>query len=352
MRVYIILYMYQKVIEDIKRNLGANNELNRKYLISQIEIYKTHEDSTEIIKEISRMIWECLTPEEREEFERIVEEENPIKETLIEAEFYIQNNDYETALEKLDSFIKTCPKLYENDEMIEYHSFSNPLEELIFHEFIGCKKELKYIPDDQPLEEFYYAYGFLLRNAARLDEAEEALKEALRINPVSTKIILELCDIYKMRMPTFNKFYFYTMDALKYAYSGYELAMIYRNLGFYYYEENNIELAIACYRYSLKYENDPFTQERIKQLENSYNISLTDDEYMELMKSKHIKLDVDPFIIENLEKLAIEYEKDNLLNQSLFFYRLLYSITKEKRIFEKIKKLDLIQRKQKKNLII
>ena len=55
--------MYQKVIDDIKRNLGENKELNRKYLISQIEIYKTHEYSTEIIKEISRMIWECLTPE-------------------------------------------------------------------------------------------------------------------------------------------------------------------------------------------------------------------------------------------------------------------------------------------------
>ena len=344
--------MYQKVIEDIKRNLGANNELNRRYLISQIEIYKTHEDSTEIIKEISRMIWECLTPEEQEEFERIVNEENPIKETLIEAEFYIQNNDYETALKKIDTFIKTQPKLYENDEINEYHSFSNPLEELIFNEFIGCKKELRYIPDNQPLEELYYAYGFLLRNAACLDEAEDALKEALRINPVSAKIILELCDIYKMRAPTFNKFYFYTMDALRYAYSGYELAQSYRNLGFYYYEENNIELAVACYRYSLKYENDPFTQERIQQLEKSYNISLNEEKCEELMHNKHIKLEVDPFITENLEKLAMEYEKDNLLNQSLFFYRLLYSITKENRIFEKIKKLDLMQRKQKKNLII
>ena len=350
--VHIIIYMYQKVIEDIRRNLGGNNELNCKYLISHIEIYKTHENSTEIIKEISRMIWECLTPEEQEEFERIVNEENSIKETLIEAEFYIQNNDYETALEKLDTFIKAQPKFYENDEINEYHSFPNPLEELIFNEYIGCEKELRFIPDNQPLEDLFYDYGFLLRDAARLDEAEDALKEALRINPVSTRIILELCDIYRMKAPTFNKFYFYTMDALRYAYSGYELARIYRNLGFYYYEENNIELSIACYRYSLKYENEPFTQERIKQLEKSYNISLTEEKCKELMKSKHIKLEVDPFIIENLEKLAIEYENDNMLNQSLFFYRLLYSINKENSIFEKIKKLDLMLRKHKENLII
>ena len=257
-----------------------------------------------------------------------------------------------TALEKLDTFIKAQPKFYENDEINEYHSFPNPLEELIFNEYIGCEKELRFIPDNQPVEDLFYTYGFLLRDAARLDEAEDALKEALRINPVSTRIILELCDIYRMKAPTFNKFYFYTMDALRYAYSGYELARIYRNLGFYYYEENNIELSIACYRYSLKYENEPFTQERIKQLEKSYNISLTEEKCKELMKSKHIKLEVDPFIIENLEKLAIEYENDNMLNQSLFFYRLLYSINKENSIFEKIKKLDLMLRKQKKNLII
>ena len=72
-----------------------------------------------------------------------------------------------------------------------------------------------------------------------MDEAEKSLKKALELNPVSTKTILELCDIYKMRAPTFNKFYFYNMDALKYAYSGFELARIYKNLGFYYYEENN-----------------------------------------------------------------------------------------------------------------
>jgi tetratricopeptide (TPR) repeat protein len=342
--------MYEKIIEDIKRNLSENKNLNRKYLISQIEIYKTHEYSTEIIKEISRMIWECLTPEEQEEFIRIVEEENPIKEILIEAEFYIQNNDYETALEKLDTFLKTHPKLYENDKINEYHSFSNPLEELIFKEYVCCKKELRFIPDDHPLEDLYYTYGFLLRDASRLEEAEMALKEALRLNPVSTKIILELCDVYKMRTQTFNRFYFYNMDALKYAYSGYDLARIYNNLGLYYFEENDIELSISCYKHSLKYENNPHVRQKLNQLENKYKIALDEDEYSKLMKIKNIKLEPEPFIIENLKQLAIKYENDNLLNQSLFFYKLLYSVKKEIIIFEKIKQLDLQVRKNKRKI--
>ena len=342
--------MYKKVIEDIKRNLGPNNDLNRKYLISQIDIYKTHENSTEIVKEISRMIWECLTPEEQEEFVRIIEEENPIKEILIEAEFYIQNNDYETALEKLDAFMKNSSNFYENDENNEYHSFPNPLEELIFNEFIGCKKELRYIPEDQPLEVLFFAYGFLLRNASRLDEAENALKEALRINPVSSRTILELCDIYKMRTPTFNKFYFYNMDALKYSYSGDDLARAYNNLGFFYYEENNAELSLACYKYSLKYENNPFTKSKIEYLERKNGIELNEKECVELLKTKHIQIGAKPFIIENLEKLAIEYEEDSLFNQALFFYRLLYSVKKEENTFRKIKELDLKTRRMKRKI--
>lgn len=342
--------MHKKVIEEIKRNLGTNNDLNRKYLISQIDIYKTHENSTEIVKEISKMIWECLNPEEQEEFVRIIEEENPIKEILIEVEFYIQNNDYKTALEKLDTFMENSPKYYENDEIHEYHSFPNPLEELIFNEYIGCKKELIYIPDDQPLEDLFFAYGFLLRNASRLDEAEISLKEALRINPVSTRTILELCDIYKMRAPTFNKFYFYNMDALKYAYSGQDLARIYNNLAFYYYEENNLELSLACYKYSLNYENDYYTKEKINHIESISKLALSDEECIELMKNKHIPIGTKTFIIENLEKLAIEYEQDNLLNQSLFFYRLLYSVKKEEKTFNKIKELDLKTRRMKRKI--
>ena len=338
--------MYQKIIEDIKRNLGENKDLNRKYLISQVEKYKTHEYSTEIIKEISRMIWDCLSPEEQAEYARLMEEENPVKDILMEAEFYIQNNDYETALEKLDSFIKTAPPMYEDDKINEYHSFSNPLEEMTFNEYIGTQKELRYIPDNQPLEDLYYAYGFLLRDASRLDDAEEALKKSLRINPTSPRTILELCDIYKMRTPTFNKFYFYNMDALKYAYSGEDLARAYKNLGFYYYEENNKEMSYACYNCSLKYENDPITRDRMMIL----NVELSDRECEELIKSKHIPIGANPFVLENLKNLAVDYEQQHLYNQSLFFYRHLYSITKDMQTFEKIKELDLKTRRSKRKI--
>ena len=52
--------MTDEIISQIKRNLSGNPDLDRDYLISQLEFYKNHEFSYEIIKEISKLIWQSL----------------------------------------------------------------------------------------------------------------------------------------------------------------------------------------------------------------------------------------------------------------------------------------------------
>ena len=44
----------------------------------------------------------------------------------------------------------------------EYHSFLNPLEEILFYHYIGFEHELAYIPFNEPLFDLYYLYGTLL----------------------------------------------------------------------------------------------------------------------------------------------------------------------------------------------
>ena len=53
--------MYEDIINEIKSNLGENPDLNKKYLSGQIEKYADHPYNKEIIKEISRMMWDCLS---------------------------------------------------------------------------------------------------------------------------------------------------------------------------------------------------------------------------------------------------------------------------------------------------
>ena len=335
--------MYEDIIKEIKANLGENKDLNRKFLSSQIDRYKDHPDNKEIIREISRMMWDCLSDDEKEEFIELSEKENPVMDILNEISKYIEKGDYKTALDKLKSFMNTFPGMFEDDKVSEYHSFTNPLEEIIFAKYIGAEKTMRYIPDDKPILDLYYIYGFLLFENQEFDEAEESLKKALKINPVSSRVILELSEIYKMHTYTFNKFIIYTSDALKYAYYPQDIARSYRNLGYYYVEENQLDVAAALYKYSMRFEMSIAAYSEIQYIQSKgQNTDLTLKECIEILESKNIQIGANPFVVESLEELSEEYEKNQLYNQSLYFYNLLYSISNDEKTFNKIKEIEKI----------
>lgn len=83
--------MYEKIINEIKLNLGENKDLNKKYLSSQMEKYKDHEFNVEILRELSRMMWDCLSDEEKQEFIEISQNETPIMDILEEIFPLIEN---------------------------------------------------------------------------------------------------------------------------------------------------------------------------------------------------------------------------------------------------------------------
>ena len=332
--------MYEEIINEIKANLGQNNDLNRKYLSGQIDRYKDHPYSKEIIREISRMMWDCLTDEEKEEFIEISDRENPIIDILNEISGDIELGDYETSLNKLKRFMNNFPGMFEDDKVSEYHSFTNPLEELIFMKYVGAEKQIRYIPDNKPLLDLYYIYGFLLFENLEFDEAEENLKKALHINPVSARIILELSEIYKMHTHSFNKFIIYTSDALKYAYYPQDMARCYRNLGYYYIEENQFDVATALLKYSMEYEMSIRAYSELQYIESKgHDINMTLNKAISILEDKNIQIGVNPFVLKTLEELSKEYEENKLYNQALYFYDLLYGITHDEKTLNKINEI-------------
>ena len=331
--------MYEEIIKEIKSNLGTNKDLNRQYLSSQIEIYKDHPYNKEIIREISRMMWDCLSEDEKQEFIEVSNNENPIMDILNDIYFDIENGNYETPLHELDKFMETFPGMFEDDKVSEYHFFTNPLEELIFLKYIGLKKELRYIPDNKPLLDLYYVYGFLLLESKQYEKAEEYLKKAIKINPVSARIILELTEIYKVHTYTFNEFIIRTSDALKYAYYPQDIARCYRNLGYYYVEENDLRTALALYIYSMEFEASPLAYAEIKYIQSRSKVELSLNECIEIIEGKNIQLGVNPFILECLDELIFEYEKNNLPNQVRYFLELKFDITNDEKILDKINKI-------------
>lgn len=330
--------MYEEIIKEIRSNLGSNKDLNRQYLSSQIEVYKDHPYNKEIIKEISRMMWDCLSEDEKQDFIEISQKENPIMDILNDIYFDIENGNYETPLKKLDEFMATFPGMFEDDKVSEYHFFTNPLEELIFRKYIGAKKEVRYIPDNQPLLDLYYVYGFLLLEDKQYEKAEEYLKKAIRINPVSARIILELTEIYKVHTYTFNEYVIRTSDALKYAYYPQDIARCYRQLGCYYIEENQMEIALALFIYSMEYELSPQAYSEIHYIQTKNSeMKLNLDECIDIIKNKNIQIGANPFVLDTLHELAEEYEKNHLYNQANYYYEIIYSLTNDEKILEKIK---------------
>lgn len=424
--------MYNEIVENIRRSLSGNPDLDKDYLISQLDFYKNHEYASEIIKEISKMFWDCLSSEELD-FLYESHESNEILRTFDNVIELIENNDKESALDLLDKFFDTFKDKYSQSEDYQYHSFINPLEELIFYNYIGfdsekleayntdkdeksaiekinstpferrnvhrlgnydhygiddpiayrrnlrkrkgfqgskviirkkddedrkrndeifsknngkneinqCKenalKPLKLIPYSEPLFSLYHIYGSLLANANKYDEAEFYLKKALRINPVSSKALLELADIYKLRTVTFNRFFLLNMEALKYAYSLKDIARAYRNIAYYYLEEYDLEVASIFYNHSLKFDNNVNALKELQYINNrGIDIDIDDERMENAIRSKNVQLDVNPFILDTLDTLSFYFESKGFYNQALYFYRIMYDLTNDSLVLSKI----------------
>ena len=391
--------MTDEIINRIKMNLSGNPDLDRDYLVSQLDYYKNHESAYEIIKEISGLIWQSLDFYHEENNEE--SKKTNVSRILDEVIPLIENRDKKTALEKLDNFmshfedkyeteeihkesdfksnrsiteiqymryelnkLSRSPKSYNlnqkksnrvnwrkdvkinkmnkaNDEEIsvqkEYHSFLNPLEEILFYQYIGLEKELAYIPFNEPLFDLYYIYGTLLLENDDFAKAEEYLLKALRINPVSSKTILSLADIYKSKTRTYNRFFLYNVDALKFAYKNEDIARAYRNFGFFYVEENQLDIAAVFYDFSLNFD---FNRQAFRELEylksRGINTEIDRKDAENVIESKKIQVGVNPFILDTLRIICADLENRKYYRGALYFYRILYDLTKDNHILGKI----------------
>ena len=129
----------------------------------------------------------------------------------------------------------------------------------------------------------------------------------------------------------------FVTDALKYAYYPQDIARCYRNLGNYYIQEDNLETALALYKYSMEYDLSPLAYREIIYIQSKdKTLDLTLEECLNIIKSKNIQIGPNPFILENMGKMSEEYEENKLFSQALYFYNLIYNLTKDEKILEKI----------------
>lgn len=318
--------MYESIINEIKSNLTENNDKNREYLTNQIYKYENHEFSKEIIREISRLLWDFLSDDEKNAYIETNHKEQAVTTILNEVNNDIQNSDFEKALNKLDYFLVNGNlRFYENDSITNYYHFSNPLEEILFHETVKTDRRVVILPIEEDYSGLYYIYGSLLYEFKRIDDAKNALNEARRFNPVSSQILLKLGVIYKDRKD-FEKWFEINNFAFDYTYTADELCQIYRNFAFYHIINGNKELGSVLFEFSEIYEPN-VSENKFKKIYNKHQSFLINN---------NIPTEPNPVVLTNLKKLCIDSESNYSLNVSLYFYKLYYDLTKDSNIKTKI----------------
>ena len=185
---------FQDKINIIYEKLTGDNDADIKYLKEQMDIYKDDENSLEIIRALSRKIFDLLPDEKKAELNRIIGNEvDKINSTVEEAKFQISQKNSGKAEELLKSVIESIPFEFEDDEECGYFCFDNILEVTIFAVSEQFEKKIRRATYN--FAEIYYLYAYSLMENKKIDDAEKALKTALKWNPVSTTIIGELSEV-------------------------------------------------------------------------------------------------------------------------------------------------------------
>lgn len=185
-------------------------------------------------------------------YDKIIANVNAV---LNEIKSSIQKREFEKAkvfLEKLIEETEANP-LYPEDSEKKYFSFDNIVEFLLYVQKFNDKKDVEWV--QYPYSEIYYLYGSLLIELGNMKEANKVLEKAIRWNPMSPGIYFEYGETWK-KLGDMEKFLEVTKQTFKLAYTRKHLARAYRNLGYYYIEQQDYVVANGCYIWSLQYERD------------------------------------------------------------------------------------------------
>ena len=268
-----------------------------------------------------------------------------IDQTLEKAAEQIRENNLEGAKELLEKLIDSIEndeeqKQYLDDAESEYHYFYNFLEKFLYDELYKPEKEVKLMPED--FGKIYFMYGSLLMELKDFDRAPLALAKAVSINPVNAYSTLEYSEIYKLKK-NWPEYLSLVKRALKQAYDKDIIARCYRNLGYYYGEKKQWEIAIALYFLSMSF--DPDSEIANGELfligkASGLSIELPSFEDVELLiKENEIQFGPSNEVLSFSYNIAEFLVGEKQYEDAKHYYEILYGLTGEDVIRKKIESL-------------
>lgn len=251
---------FEEIMQEITSGFTGDSDKDLAYLKEQAEKYKDHEMSKEILRACGRLMYEHLPDDKKADIGQYINNDVESWYSILEeARFNHFQNNKEKALALIESLVKriedmTDSGMFANDAVSEYYCFNGPMETTLYFVNTGVQKTLR-APDRFPFATVYLFYGSLLIDFDRIDDAQAALKKAVRWNPANAEISFEYAETYKMK-GEFEDYFKLSLDIFKYAYTPQDLARCYRNIGFYFIEKKLWQEAMGCYILSLEFKRD------------------------------------------------------------------------------------------------
>lgn len=266
-----------------------------------------------------------------------------INKALNKANKYIEKENFDKALPILEELLKKVEESepYKDDDYIEYHSFHEKLEGLLYEEFEKTKKEICNI--DEPLSDLYLAYGSALLGLEQKEKSKKALLTALRWNPVHPEIYLKLAD-WSVMYGDAEDVRKYASEALKWAFHMKDIGNCYYYFGWYTYQKEAYAAAFGYYHLC----SDLGDGDR-KFLSDSEQIMIVTQEKaeppsLEEMEKYSIQYNVpmayNSKIVDFVLKMGDEAMADYEPRTAYYFYSILYEMTGSENVREALDVLE------------
>lgn len=230
--------------------------------------------------------------------------ENNLSEIFKKAEAEMVIRNFDNAKKLFNEYIEYIYKLKE-EKKENWLSFNNNIEFVLY-----CNNNRNMEKTFNVNYEIHQAYTYLGNmefEQGDYDKAIDYLNKAIQWNPYSFQATMELAEAYKVKKEL-KKYYSITLDSINIIYREKDLARYYRNLGYYFIENKEWDLAKAVYLYSLRFENSNNVYQEIQYIvQSTGNDKLPEKEALpEILRENRI----DTYILkENLRIIDELYEQ-------------------------------------------
>lgn len=204
-----------------------------------------------------------------------------INEKFIEASKLFREKKYDESRNMLIDYIKEADNLLKKQKK-KCYSFRSLEQFYLFVRVFNVKEDISWL--NIYSDEAYRLLAFMDVEEGKLENARKNIEKSFKYNPLNINTFFELVEVNKLEK-NYDEMKEILDDLYPYILDSVNLARYYRNLGFYYTEKEEYELAFALYIISTHYSFsnialDELLYIRNKMGDSSYMIEKVDAKNM------------------------------------------------------------------------